>query len=151
MTPDQSATPETAVVGTVLPAFNRTPGFAHWNRYAAVNDEFVPIHMDDAEGIRAGYPSAIGMGRLQWSYVHVMLRQWLAGRGEITRVSLQFRRPNLRGVPIRVEATVSAVRTTARGREIDLNVQITDDSGDLLAPGSATVVLAAATGNVAPM
>ena len=31
--------------GDELPAFERTTDFAHWNRYAAVNDEFIDVHM----------------------------------------------------------------------------------------------------------
>src|SRR5881398_3196658 len=38
---------DTVTIGTELPVFVRTTGFHNWNRYAAVNDEFVPIHMDD--------------------------------------------------------------------------------------------------------
>ena len=37
-------------VGEEIPAFVRQTGFDNWNRYAAVNDEFVPIHMDDEAG-----------------------------------------------------------------------------------------------------
>ena len=63
--------------GEELPPFTRTAGFANWNRYAAVNDEFVPIHMDDEAGRAAGYPTAFGMGNLQWAYLHNLVRDWL--------------------------------------------------------------------------
>ena len=36
--------------GFEIPTFERTTDFMHWNRYAAVNDEFVYIHMDDEAG-----------------------------------------------------------------------------------------------------
>ena len=29
--------------GDTLPVFERTTSFAHWNRYAAVNDEFIVL------------------------------------------------------------------------------------------------------------
>ena len=35
-------------VGETLPVFERTTGFAEWNRFAAVNDEFIDVHMDAA-------------------------------------------------------------------------------------------------------
>ena len=54
--------PKDIHVGDELPVFQRATGLHHWNRYAAVNDEFVPIHMDDEAGQEAGYPSAFGMG-----------------------------------------------------------------------------------------
>lgn len=128
-------------VGDELPALTRTPGFAEWNRFAAVNHEFVPIHMDDEEGRRAGYPRAIGMGRLQWSYVHTMLRRWLGGTGRILTVSLEFRRPSLRDEPLAVRGRVRAVRDEGERRLVDLEVWVEDADGAVLAPGRATVEL----------
>ena len=37
-------------VGDALPPWSRKTDFMNWNRYAAVNDEFVYIHMDDEAG-----------------------------------------------------------------------------------------------------
>ncbi|GAA4743609.1 MaoC family dehydratase [Nocardioides endophyticus] len=128
-------------VGDELPALKRTPGFAEWNRFAAVNCEFVPIHMDDEEGRRAGYPRAIGMGRLQWSYVHTMLRGWIGDTGRIVALSLEFRRPSLRDEPLAVRGRVLAVRGDGERQEVDLEVWVEDAGGAVLAPGSATVEL----------
>ena len=69
--------------GAELPALVRKTDFPHWNRFAAVNDEFVPIHMDDEHGRTAGFPSAIGMGNLVWSYFHRMLRDLIGPEGRI--------------------------------------------------------------------
>lgn len=131
----------TYAVGGLLAAGPRRTGFAEWNRFAAVNDEFVPIHMDDEEGRRAGYPGAIAMGRLQWSYVHRMLRDHLPEGGRIVAASLQFRGPTLRDVPFDVKARVTAVRRVDAEQHVDLDVWIEDASGTVLAPGSATVAM----------
>ena len=80
--------PREIAVGDELPTFQRTTGFHHWNRYAAVNDEFVPIHMDDEAGRAAGYESAFGMGNLQWAYLHDLLRQWMGDSGRILQHGL---------------------------------------------------------------
>lgn len=82
--------------GAELPAIVRKTGFAHWNRFAAVNDEFVPIHMDDAAGREAGFPSAIGMGNLIWSYFHGLLRDWMGPDGRIETIGVRYWEPNLR-------------------------------------------------------
>ena len=126
-------------VGQILAAGSRRTGFAEWNRFAAVNDEFVPIHMDDAEGRKAGYPGAIAMGRLQWSYVHRMLRDWLPRDGRIVSVALQFRGPTLRDEPFDVKAKVTGVRPVGSEQLVDLDVWIEDKEGTVLAPGTATV------------
>jgi acyl dehydratase len=130
-----------AEVGTTIASAPRTSGFAEWNRFAAVNDEFVPIHMDDEDGRRAGYPGAIGMGRLQWSYAHNLLRDWLAGHGRIVSVSLQFRGPNLKDSVFEVKGRVTAVRDVDAERVVDLDLWIEDGDGRVLVPGSATVAV----------
>ena len=68
------ATVSELTVGMEIPEFQRATGLHNWNRYAAVNSEFVDIHMDDEAGQAAGYPTAFGMGNLQWSYLHALLR-----------------------------------------------------------------------------
>src|ERR1700759_831327 len=92
--------PREAKVGDVLPPFTRTTDFANWNRYAAVNCEFVDIHMDDEAGRAAGYPSAFGMGNLQWSYLHNLVRDWLGDDGAIVSLKGQFRAPNTKGMKV---------------------------------------------------
>ena len=50
------ATVSELTVGMEIPEFQRATGLHNWNRYAAVNSEFVDIHMDDEAGQAAGYP-----------------------------------------------------------------------------------------------
>jgi acyl dehydratase len=128
-------------VGDELPPFQRATGFHNWNRYAAVNDEFVPIHMDDEAGRAAGYPTAFGMGNLQWSYLHNMLRNWAGDDGRILRLSCQFRGPNTKGQTVTAHGTVSAIRQDEGQRIVDLEVWTEDQHGAKLAPGTATVAL----------
>ena len=128
-------------VGDELPPFARTTGFANWNRYAAVNDEFVPIHMDDEAGREAGYPTAFGMGNLQWAYLHNLVRDWLGDDGAILSLKCQFRAPNTKGMTVTARGVVSAVRAENGQRFADLEIWTEDDQGNKLAPGSATVRL----------
>ena len=126
-------------VGDLLPTLERSPGFDHWNRYAAVNDEFVPIHMDDDAGRAAGYPTAFGMGNLQWSYLHNLLRSWVGDAGRIISVSCQFRAPNVKGQTITGRGRVTEFRDEAGERIVDLEVWTEDQTGAQLAPGHASV------------
>ena len=76
-----------SLVDHEIPPFERIVGLHNWNRYAAVNDEFVDIHMDDDAGRDAGYPGAFGMGNLQWSYLHNLIRAWVGDDGRIVRMA----------------------------------------------------------------
>ena len=133
--------PRDIKVGDELPVFQRATGFHHWNRFAAVNDEFVPIHMDDEAGQAAGYPSAFGMGNLQWAYLHNLLRQWLGDDGHIQSVSCQFRSANTKGQVVTAHGTVTAVRDEGNQRIVDLDVWTEEQNGTKLAPGQATVAI----------
>ena len=101
--------------GFEIPTFERMSGFHAWNRFAAVNEEFVPMHMDDEAGRTAGNASAFGMGNLLLAYVHAALRQWVGDNGRIVSVTIQYRAPNFRGLRTIVGGTVVAVRRGGRG------------------------------------
>jgi acyl dehydratase len=137
----EQVTAREAQVGDVFSSGPRSTGFAEWNRFAAVNDEFVPIHMDDEAGRAAGYPCAISMGRLQWSYVHSLLRGWLAGEGRIVSVAMQFRGAVLKGAAFDIRTLVTAVRDGQGEKLLDVDVWIQDADGAVLAPGKATVAV----------
>jgi acyl dehydratase len=132
-----------AQVGQELPPFERMSGFHAWNRYAAVNEEFVPIHMDDDAGKRAGNAGAFGMGNLQIAYLHAMLRQWIGDGGRIVSVAAQMRAPNLRGLRTIARGKVTAVRHEGGETLVDLDVSTETEEGTVLAPGTATVALPA--------
>jgi acyl dehydratase len=130
-------------VGDEIPPFERVTGFANWNRYAAVNDEFVPIHMDDGAGRDAGYPTAIGMGNLQWAFLHNVLREWMGDDGRIEEIACQFRAPNTKDQTVTARGRIEAIRLDEDRVFVDLTVW-TETAGVDLAPGTATVSLPAA-------
>ena len=136
-------------VGEELPVFTRATGFPVWNRFAAVNDEFVPIHMDDEAGRAAGMPGAFGMGNLQLAYLHNLVREWLGERGRILRMQCRFRSVNHKGQQVTARGRVTSVqRQTVQqtvqqtaGLVVELDVWTEDQDGNQLAPGSCTVLI----------
>jgi acyl dehydratase len=130
-----------AAVGDEIPVFTRATGLENWNRYAAVNDEFIPIHMDDEAGKAAGYPGAFGMGNLQIAYIHNMLREWIGSDGRILKVTCSFRAPNLKGQTITAHGKVTSVSGEGGERLIELDVWTDLEDGSQLAPGTATVAV----------
>src|SRR5204863_10148339 len=96
-------------VGRQLLPFVREAGFEAWNRYAAVNDEFVPIHMDDTAGRAAGNESgAFGMGNLRLAYLVNMLQAWIGDDAEIRELAVSYRRLNRQHDTLRCVGTVVA-------------------------------------------
>jgi acyl dehydratase len=130
-------------VGYEIPPFVRQPGLHHWNRFAAVNDEFVPIHMDDDAGRAAGYPSAFGQGNLQWSFLHNVLRQWMGDDGNLERLTCTFRGANVKGQTVTARGRITAVTEDGVRRIVELDVWTENEVGEPLAPGSARISLPA--------
>jgi acyl dehydratase len=133
--------PERIASGLELPSFRRSTDLENWNRFAAVNDEFSATHMDDQGGKRAGFPTAIGMGYLQWSYLHNVLRGWLGDRGRIVRAACQFRVPNLRGQTLTARAIVTRVTEEREGDLVELEMWVENEDSATLCQGSAVVML----------
>jgi acyl dehydratase len=135
----QATDPLSDHVGDELRSFARVGDLEAWNRYAAVNDEFVPIHMDHAAGRAAGFPGAIGMGNLQWAYLHNVVRAWLGDRGRIVRISCRFTAPWVNGATLTAGGRILASHEDAEERTLDLEIWASDDEGTVTAHGSATV------------
>jgi len=131
-------------VGAELPLFSRKTGPANWNRFAAVNDEFVAIHMDDDAGRKAGATGAFGMGNLQWAYMHNVLRDWAGESGRIASASCQFRGLNLKDQTLTAHARVTGIRS-AEETLVDFDLWTEVEDGPRLAAGTATVALSDAS------
>jgi len=128
-------------VGDALEPLLRKTDFAHWNRYAAVNDEFVQIHMDPEAARQVGQKDAFGMGNLRLGYLHALLDDWLGDAGDIAELSVQFRGFNFKHDELAARAKVVGKQEQDGCRLLELELGVDNQSGENTTPGSATVVL----------
>jgi acyl dehydratase len=129
-------------VGDEMPAWSRTTDFMHWNRYAAVNDEFVPFHMDDEAGRRAGNKEgAFGMGNLRYAYLVNALRDWIGDEAEIREIGCQYRAINQKNVTLTVVAKVVEKEVVDGERRVKLTTNVMNQAGEATCPGHAVVAL----------
>jgi acyl dehydratase len=127
--------------GVELAAFARPAGLAAWIRYAAVMDEFNDIHMDADAGRAAGFPGAIGMGNLSWSYFHSLLRAWLGEAGTIDQVRTRYDLPALEGTTVTARGRIAAVAPAVPGATVTLDLWVEDDAGRRIVTGQAVVTV----------
>jgi acyl dehydratase len=138
---------EDVSVGDQLPAWSRRTDLMSWNRYAAVNDEFVPIHMDDEAGRAAlNEAGAFGMGNLRYAYLLNALRDWIGDEGEIREVGCQYRAINQKGDVLTVTGTVTECRVQDGEHRVHLDVNVLNQDGAATCPGHAIVVLPSRAG-----
>jgi acyl dehydratase len=128
-------------IGQEVPAFERETDFMNWNRYAAVNEEFVYVHMDDEAGKAAGQGEAFGMGNLRWAYILNALREWAGDEAEIRDLSLQFRAINHKHDVLRTTGVVTDKKQENGENLIMLDINVVNQKDEKTAPGRAVVVL----------
>lgn len=129
-------------VGDEMPTWSRTTDFMNWNRYAAVNDEFVPFHMDDEAGRAAkNDQGAFGMGNLRYAYLVNALQDWLGDEGEIREVGCQYRAINQKGDVLTVTGKVTEKGVENGENRVRLEMNVVNQDGKPTCPGHAIVVL----------
>ena len=127
--------------GEAIPTFQRQTDFMTWNRYAAVNDEFVYIHMDDEAGRAAGMPSAFGMGNVRYAYLHNMLREWIGLSGDIRKINIQYRGINYKNDVLTTHAKVARKYVENGEHLVDLEIWVENQKGENITSGQATVAI----------
>jgi acyl dehydratase len=128
-------------VGQVLPEFTRKTDFDNWNRFAAVNDEFISVHMDDEMAKLMGQPGVIGMGNLRWTYLLNALRDWAGDEADIVSMNVQFRGTNLKNDVLRTKAVVSEKKTENGRNLVVLDIDVLNQNDEATTPGTATIAL----------
>ena len=120
----------TIEVGETMPEWSRVAGMEHWNRFAAVNDEFVPMHMDDEAGRRAGNAAgAFGMGNLRYAYLLNAIRAWLGDDVQVRSLECQFRAINQRGDTLTVRGAVAAMDRSEEECVLQLDMDVVNQDG----------------------
>ena len=132
---------EDVTIGDEVPAFERTTDFMNWNRFAAVNDEFVYLHMDDEVGRAAGQGAAFGMGNLRYAYVLNALREWIGDEAEIREIAMQFRAINRKNDVLTTRCRVTEKKVEDGEHRIYLEVDVRNQDGASTSPGRAVVVV----------
>ncbi|MBM3946103.1 MAG: hypothetical protein FJ315_01720 [SAR202 cluster bacterium] len=127
--------------GQEVPTFQRVTDLMSWNRYAAVNDEFLYIHMDDEAGKAANQPGVFGMGNLRWAYMHNMLTRWIGDSGSIRKMETQYRGLNLKGDTLTARGRVTKKYVEGGKHLVDLDVWVENQKAENTSPGHATVEL----------
>ena len=129
--------------GQETPPFERVTDLMNWNRYAAVNDEFLFVHMDEEAAKAANMPGVFGMGNVRWAYMHNMLTLWIGDSGSIKKIDTQYRGLNFKGDTLTAKGKVTRKYVEDGANLLDLDVWVENQNGENTCPGHATVRLPA--------
>lgn len=139
-TTDQPPTRATVAVGDELPsrAHNATNvslfmyNAAVWNHHRIHYDERYTTEVED-------HPGVVIDGPLQGDWLSQVALNWIGDNGVLTRFEYSNRRAAHLGETITSGGRVTAVEPESGSVELDLF--IADEAGEVISPGTATVVL----------
>ena len=126
-------------VGDELPSFSREGTVHHWNRFAAVNDEFAAHHWDDDVARHEGFPAPFAMAPLLHACLYAMLRDWAGPAARIEAVAIRLRSPFLKGRTMTASGRIAAIRRAYGEILADVELWMDDDRAVRLSTGTATV------------
>ncbi len=133
---------EDVEIGDELPTWSRETGLIHWNRFAAVNDEFYDVHMDDDAARAAENPQgAFGMGMLRFSYLHNLLRIWAGDDVDVRELGCRYRVVNQKGDVLICSGRVLDTRVEEGVHLVELELDVHNQDGESTTPAHALVAL----------
>lgn len=131
---------DSIAIGDTLPPWSRTTDIMHWNRYAAVNDEFLYFHMEDEAGRAALNPQGtFGMGNLRFAYMHNALEAAFGDVAAVRELSCQFRSINQKGDRLTVTGIVTEKWQAEGEHLLRIKLDVRNQKGNSTCPGEAVV------------
>ncbi|MCY4476223.1 MAG: MaoC/PaaZ C-terminal domain-containing protein [Chloroflexi bacterium] len=109
-------------------------------QYAAVSQDFTPIHYNTAYAQGAGHDDIIIHGALKTALLSQMLADWAGDIGALKMLETSYRGIDLAG-EISCTGSVTDKRVEDGIGLVDIDVQFRNSEGSITTPGKATVAL----------
>jgi acyl dehydratase len=117
-----------------VPDVNRT----HFVRYAGASGDFNPIHHDQTYAERAGLPTVFGVGMWTAGVLSRVASAWF-GPESVQRYAVRFATRLWPGDTIRCRGRIERVYEAQGVPHADLDLLATNQKGEVLVSGTATV------------
>jgi len=112
-------------------------------RYAGASGDFNPIHHDETFAKSAGCPTVFSVGMFQAALLASFATRWL-GAHSIRRYSVRFIERVWPDDELLFSGTVVRVEDTPSGREVEVDLNCTRQTGAPAVTGSASFLIPAA-------
>src|SRR5258708_2939213 len=108
--------------------------------YAGASGDFNPMHTDEVKAKEAGLPSVFGHGMFSMGLLGRAMTDWL-GAGNIRTFKGRFTKQTGPGEVLVSKVVVTAKRKDGDAALVDLDVELTSESGEVKVAGNAVAAL----------
>ena len=109
--------------------------------YAGASGDFNPLHFDKDFASMMGFPKVLVHGRLQASFLSQMLTDWIGDKGEVKRLSVQYRGNAFPGDKLLCKGTVTRKYVEGGEHLVECEIWAENPEERRIAPGTAVVAL----------
>jgi acyl dehydratase len=109
-------------------------------KYAGASGDFNPMHHDEVKAQAAGQPSVFGHGMFTMGLLASAITDYV-GVGNLTRYQVRFARQTWPDEELSTKIVVSGKRKEEGKNLVDLEVNVTNASGEEKVVGAATAAL----------
>jgi len=107
-------------------------------RYCGASGQFNPLALDEPHARSLGLPSVVLPPAMALGLAQAQVSRWLAGHGHIVRLGARSVKILWPGDHLIARSRVSEVRPTADGFDLDLDLWVENQRGELVLRGQAT-------------
>jgi len=114
------------------------------DEFYGIEDTIEAPHFNADLARKGGMPNAYDFGGQRAAWLAHLLTDWCGDEGFVTDLDVRLRRPGYIGDAFWLDGTVTGKRRGAAGDVIECAVSATNQRGEVIADGTAAVLLGAA-------
>ena len=127
--------------GMDLPTVEETPTTRTLVQWAGASGDYFELHYDKDFAQSMGFPGPIVHGRLEAAFLTKMLTNWIGEKGELKKMSVQYRGNALPGQPLKMGGKVTKKSVEGGENLVECQIWVENPEGRQITPGSAVVAL----------
>ena len=127
--------------GMSLPVMEKTPTTQTLVRWAGASGDYFELHYDKDFAQSMGFPGPIVHGRLEAAFLSQLLTDWIGEKGELRKLSVQYRGNAFPGQTLKLGAKVTKKYTQGGENLVECQIWVENPEGKQITPGTAVVAL----------
>ncbi len=127
--------------GMDLPGMEKTPTTKTLVQWAGASGDYFELHYDKDFAQSMGFPGPIVHGRLEAAYLTQLLTDWIGEKGQLKKMSVQYRGNAFPGNKLTLGGKVTKKYTEDGQNLVECQIWVKNHEDKEITPGSAIVSL----------
>jgi len=124
-----------------IPTLEKLPTTRTLVMWAGASGDFFELHYDKDFANAMGFPKVLVHGRLEAAFLSQMLTDWIGDKGEVRRLSVQYRGNAFPGDKLLCKGKVTKKYVEGGENLVECEIWVENPEGRRITPGTAVVAL----------